>query len=81
MSSSVEKKPTPLDEQKKRQREWVISELQKRAAKCFLCKWILENLEESGKLTGYPLAHDGVPVFPRVGMLEHLRLEGFLLPA
>ena len=80
MSSSEEKKPTPLDEQKKRQREWVIQELKKRAPKCFLCKWIVENLEQSGKLTGYPLDHGGVPVFPRSGMLAHMKIEGFLLP-
>jgi hypothetical protein len=58
----------------------VIQELKKRSPKCFLCKWIVENLEQSGKLTGYPVDHSGAPVFPRAGMIAHIRLEGFLLP-
>jgi hypothetical protein len=47
---------------------------------CFLCKWILEDLEKNGTLTkGYPeICADGKPLFPIEGKVEHLVLEGFL---
>lgn len=86
MNSSVEKKaPSPLDEKKKRQREWVISELRKKIPQgdgpgCFVCKLIVEDLDLHGKLTGYPLDAMGSPTFLRSGKIDHLRLEGFLIP-
>lgn len=47
---------------------------------CFLCKWILEDLEKNGTLTkGYPeTSIDGKPLFPIEGKAEHLALEGFV---
>lgn len=43
--------------------------------RCFLCKWILEDLRINGRLTGYPTDHQGGPVFPFQGKLRHLELE------
>ena len=47
---------------------------------CFLCKWILGDLEKNGTLTnGYPeICSDGKPMFPVEGKKKHLVLEGFL---
>lgn len=47
---------------------------------CFLCKWILGDLEKNGTLTnGYPeVCADGKPLFPLEGKLKHLALEGFV---
>ncbi len=43
---------------------------------CILCKWILDDLLDDGKLSGaIPDAHNQ-PVFPRSGELAHLQLEG-----
>lgn len=38
---------------------------------CFLCKWIYEDLETSGNLTGQ---RD----FPETGKYQHLKLEGMI---
>lgn len=38
---------------------------------CFLCKWILEDLETTGNLTGKR-------EFPETGKLQHLKLEGMI---
>lgn len=45
---------------------------------CFLCKWILEDLERHGRLTDvWPEKnHDGSVLFPATGKLIHLKLEG-----
>ena len=48
---------------------------------CFLCKWILEDLTVSPKLTGYPLDSNGAAIFPRAGKIDHLKLEGLYLPS
>src|SRR4029077_9170054 len=42
---------------------------------CFLCGWILEDLADHGKLTGYPLDTNDKAVFPVDGMLKHVTLE------
>jgi hypothetical protein len=47
-----------------------------RAANCFLCAWILKDLEKNGKLTNYPLDYSGSPVFLAAGKKSHLKLEG-----
>jgi hypothetical protein len=38
---------------------------------CFLCKWIFEDLESSGNLTGKR-------EFPESGKYQHLMLEGMI---
>lgn len=43
--------------------------------KCFMCQWILTDLAENGKLTGYPFDAMGAPVFPVQGKTRHLELE------
>jgi len=53
-------------------------ELAARKEKCFLCKWILEDLEKNQVLTKYPTsALDGGSQFPVEGKVKHLVLEGF----
>lgn len=54
-----------------------IRELPERG--CFLCRWILEDLERHGKLTDvWPEKnHDGSVLFPAKGKLNHIWLEGF----
>lgn len=42
---------------------------------CFLCKWMLEDLEKNGKLTGWPLDSMGKGVFPVEGKMIHVLLE------
>jgi hypothetical protein len=39
------------------------------------CKWILDDLERNGKLTGYPLDSVGLPIYPIDSKLLHLHLE------
>lgn len=43
---------------------------------CFLCKWILLDLEKNGKLKGWNMDQFDQPVFPKKGELAHLKLEG-----
>jgi hypothetical protein len=46
---------------------------------CFLCRWILQDLEKHGRLTDvWPEKnHDGSVLFPATGKVAHLKLEGF----
>lgn len=83
--SDPESNKTKVESHKKKQREWIVSELRKKAPNekgigCFLCKWIVEDLDRGGPLTGWPIDFNGSAIFPRAGKLEHIRLEGFLLP-
>lgn len=39
------------------------------------CKWILEDLELHGKLTGWPLDSMSSPVFPIAGKILHIAAE------
>jgi hypothetical protein len=83
-SKSAEKNPSP-EERRQRERDRILLELKRRSPNadgigCFLCKWIAEDIEKNGAMTGYPIDHLGGPVFPRQGKVAHLRLEGFLLP-
>lgn len=65
-----------------RQVETIKEELRKRVPKdgdsfgCFLCKWILLDLEANKKLKGWNLDLFGKPIFPREGEIAHLKLEG-----
>lgn len=43
---------------------------------CFLCKWILLDLEANGKLKGWNLDMFGKPIFTKEGEVAHLKLEG-----
>jgi hypothetical protein len=43
---------------------------------CFLCKYILEDLQRNGKLTDYPKnANLEKPLFPEAAKVWHLKLE------
>lgn len=56
-------------------------ELAARKEKCFLCKWILEDLEKNQVLTKYPVAAlDGSSQFPPDSKVKHLILEGLWRP-
>lgn len=54
----------------------LLMELRSKAPKCFLCKWILEDLEKHGELTKHPTDSMGQAVFPIEGKQKHLILEG-----
>ena len=43
--------------------------------KCFLCKWILKDLDDHGKLTGWPYDYNDKADFPVESKLAHLGLE------
>jgi hypothetical protein len=80
-----ESKKDMIEGHKKKQREWITSELKKKAPDkdgvgCFLCKWIVEDLARGGPLTGWPFDSNGGAIFPRSGKIDHIRLEGFLIP-
>lgn len=47
--------------------------LQERAKVCYLCKWILEDLEKNGKATAYPLDWERNGLFPVDGKRYHLQ--------
>lgn len=42
---------------------------------CFLCRYIVEDLEKNGKLTGYPKDWASSGLFPVEGKLIHVILE------
>lgn len=69
-----------MEEARVKRREAIIAGLEGRAPKCFLCKWILEDIRLNGKLTGYPKDAMGGAVFPREGKVKHIQLEGFSIP-
>ena len=57
----------------------VLGHLALRAPRCFLCRWILEDIEKNGKLTnGYPPQGTYCldPLFPAEAKLQHLGVEG-----
>ena len=51
------------------------AELSRLAPKCFLCKWILKDLDDHGKLTGWPYDYNDKPDFPVESKLLHLQVE------
>jgi len=55
--------------------EVILAKLRANVATCFLCKWILADLEKYGKLSGEPKDWKGDPVMPIAGKVEHLKLE------
>jgi len=58
-----------------------IEALRKASTTCFLCKWIVEDLEKHQKLTDWP-PNVNIPekaIFPVKAKEEHLKLEKFPL--
>ena len=79
--SEDEKRKDQVEENKRKRRERIVEQLRAKVPVgdgpgCFLCKWILEDLEKNGALTGYPIDFNGGGVFPRAGKILHLQLEG-----
>lgn len=56
--------------------EEILRRLDERAAGCFLCRRIAEDLRLHGRLTGWPLDFNDHGEFPVEGKLGHLRAEG-----
>jgi hypothetical protein len=61
--------------------EALAAALEARAAGCFLCKWIAEDLRMNGVLTKHPKSWGGDAVFPVEGKALHLAVEGLLTEA
>lgn len=65
----------------------LVSELDKKVAtdfaaiilknqwKCFLCRWIAEDIKLHKKLTGWPLDYLGNGIFPKEGKEKHIDVE------
>lgn len=53
----------------------VVEIAKQRHATCFLCRYIVEDLEQNKKFTGYPKDWGGAALFPVEGKLKHLLLE------
>lgn len=69
-------KPPQLDDA---QKSAAMKALPARVEKCFLCKWILQDLLKNGNLTRHP-KHELVPdLFPEKAKVAHLKLEKILL--
>jgi hypothetical protein len=71
---------SPQDLKRERDRARLIDALRPRVPSaagvgCFCCKLIVEDFDLHGELTGHPKDSNGQAVFPRVGKLEHIRLE------
>jgi hypothetical protein len=49
--------------------------LERKAAGCFLCGWIAEDLRANGNFTAAPIAWDREPMFPVRSKILHLVLE------
>lgn len=56
----------------------LLTALEALAPRCFLCRWILEDVKKNGKLTGYPMDYNDQPEFPVTGKICHLELEGLI---
>ncbi len=53
----------------------LLGKVAKNEPKCFLCKWIREDFEANGKLTGLPYDYTGKEIFPVEAKINHLELE------
>lgn len=42
---------------------------------CFLCRYIVEDIQQNGKLTGHPKDWSSTGLFPVEGKLVHVLLE------
>lgn len=47
---------------------------------CFLCKWILQDFEKNGTLTGHYSANGEFEIFPVKGMVNHISLHRYGRP-
>lgn len=54
----------------------LLAFLKKEAPKCFILRWILEDLEETGEVTGKPFDYTGQPTCPVRAKRRHLVLHG-----
>lgn len=60
----------------------MLAELERKAASCFLCKYMAQDIRKNGKLTEtYPeqgLQWMGAPLFPIAAKIDHMILEGLV---
>lgn len=68
------------DEKRKNDQLKIIARLRERipneaGAGCFLCKWIVEDFEKTGRLTDFPFDANDKGMFPIRGKIDHMRLE------
>lgn len=47
---------------------------------CFMCRYIVEDHEQNGKLTGYPKEMDGKGQFPVEAKIRHIQIEKLYVP-
>lgn len=47
----------------------------RRHHECFVCRWIVEDYEKNGKLTGHPNDYMSGGIFPRESKEKHVQLE------
>lgn len=48
--------------------------VRREAPTCFLCKWIVEDIEHNGKLTGHPVDYNGAGQFALTSKVAHVEL-------
>ncbi len=53
----------------------VFLETMKQKVSCFMCRYIVEDIEQRGKLTGFPLDSFDKGTFPVDAKLTHVLLE------
>ena len=53
----------------------IVHIARKHQACCFMCRWIVEDFEKNGKLTGHPNDFMDAGTFPRSGKESHAKLE------
>ena len=55
----------------------LLAFLKKEAPKCFILRWILEDLEETGEVTDKPYDYAGTSMCPVKAKRRHLVLHGY----
>ena len=72
---------SPQDLKKEKDRRQIIEAMRKRVPAagsgigCFLCKLIVEDFDQNGKLTSGPKDFNGHGIFPYEGKVEHIKIE------
>lgn len=79
-SSDRKTEPSPQDLKVERDRRAIIDKLRMRipdkaGVGCFLCRMIVEDFDQSGKLTDAPYDLNGKGTFPFSGKRDHIRIE------
>lgn len=79
-SEHASRPPSPMDRKKEADQSRIIGLLRKRATDasgkgCFLCRLIVEDFDQNGKLTDHPKDAMGKGLFPYNGKTTHIRLE------